>query len=60
MTKGSKADEILTLVFMLLAIAAIASYIYTFSSSDKTIFLVCAGAAVIMRVIQYLLRYFHK
>ncbi|MDY3068560.1 MAG: hypothetical protein SOR57_02635 [Parabacteroides sp.] len=60
MTKGSKADEIMTLVFMVFAIAAIASYIYSFSSPDKTIFLCCAGAAIIMRVVQYLLRFFHK
>ena len=46
MTRGSKADEILTLVFMLLAIAAVVCY---FAVSDKTVFLwsgdrIAAGA----------------
>ena len=34
MTRGSKADEILTLVFMLLAIAAVVCY---FAVSDKAV-----------------------
>ena len=37
MTRGSKADEILTLFFMLLAIAAVVCY---FAVSDKAVFLV--------------------
>ena len=40
MTRGSKADEILTLVFMLLAIAAVVCY---FAVSDKAVFLYCGG-----------------
>ena len=40
MTRGSKADEILTLVFMLLAIAAVVCY---FAVSDKTVFLYCGA-----------------
>ena len=43
MTRGSKADEILTLVFMLLAIAAVVCY---FAVSDKAVFLYCGGAAI--------------
>ena len=54
MKRGSKTDEILTLLFMLLAIAAIVCY---FSMSDKTVFLYCGGAAVLMRIVQYILRY---
>ena len=45
MTRGSKADEILTLFFMLLAIAAV--------------FLYCGGAAIVLRLVQYVLRYIH-
>ena len=54
MTRGSKADEILTLVFMLLAIAAVVCY---FAVSDKTVFLYCGGAAIVLRLVQYVLRY---
>ncbi len=54
MEKGSKADEILTLAFMILAIAAIICF---FAVSNRTIFLICGGAAVVMRIIQYILRF---
>ena len=56
MTRGSKADEILTLVFMLLAIAAVVCY---FAVSDKAVFLYCGGAAIVLRPVQYVLRYIH-
>ncbi|MCD8193726.1 MAG: hypothetical protein LUD74_04100 [Tannerellaceae bacterium] len=54
MEKGSKADEILTLAFMLLAIAAIICY---FAVSNRTVFLICGGAAIVMRIVQYILRF---
>ena len=57
MTRGSKADEILTLVFMLLAIAAVVCY---FAVSDKAVFLYCGGAAIVLRLVQYVLRYIHS
>lgn len=60
MTRDSKVDQIMTLIFMLFAIAAVVSYIYTFSSSDKRVFLICAGVAVLIRIAQYILRFFHK
>lgn len=60
MTRDSKPDQVLTLIFMLFAIAAVVSYIYTFSSSDKSVFLICAGIAVLIRIAQYILRLFHK
>ena len=53
MTRGSKADEILTLVFMLLAIAAVVCYF------AKAVFLYCGGAAIVLRLVQYVLRYIH-
>ena len=53
MTRGSKADEILTLVFMLLAIAAVVCY---FAVSDKAVFLYCGGAAIVLRLVQYVLK----
>ena len=50
MTRGSKADEILTLVFMLLAIAAVVCY---FAVSDKAVFLYCdriAAGAICLKI----------
>ena len=60
MTRDSKLDQVLTLIFMLFAIAAVVSYIYTFSSSDKRAFFICAGIAILIRIAQYILRFFHK
>lgn len=54
--RGSKIDEILTLVFMLLAVAAIVCF---FAVSDRSVFLYCGGAAVVLRLIQYLLRFIY-
>lgn len=53
--RGSKADELLTLIFMILAIAAVICY---FAVSNKMIFMYLAGIAVVIRLVQYALRYF--
>lgn len=55
MTKGSKADEILTLLFMILAVAAIVCF--CLPSVDRQVFLICGGIAVVLRVVQYILRF---
>ena len=54
MKRGSKIDEILTLLFMLLAIAAIVCY---FAVSDRSVFLYCGGAAIVLRLVQYVARF---
>ena len=54
MRKNSKTDEILTLCFMLLAIAAVVCY---FTMSDKSVFMYCGGAAILLRLVQYVLRF---
>ena len=54
MKRNSKADEIFTLCFMLLAIAAVVCY---FAISDKSVFMYCGGAAILLRVVQYILRF---
>lgn len=54
MTRGSKTDSILTILFMVLAIAAVVCY---FAVSDRTVFLYCGGAAICFRLVQYLLRF---
>ena len=55
MMRGSRLDELMTLIFMILAIAAIVCY---FAISNRVIFLGCASAAVIIRIAQYAIRHF--
>jgi hypothetical protein len=55
MMRGSKTDEILSLIFLLLAVAAGVCY---FVASDKTAFWIIGGIAVVFRLIQYALRFF--
>lgn len=54
MRRGSKADEILSLAFMLLAVAAGVCY---FAAGQKVFFIV-GGIAVLMRIAQYIMRFF--
>lgn len=54
MKRNSKTDEILTLCFMLLAISAVVCY---FAVSDKSVFMYCGGAAILLRMVQYILRF---
>lgn len=54
MKRNSKTDEILTFCFMLLAIAAVVCY---FAVSDKSVFMYCGGAAILLRMVQYILRF---
>ena len=54
MKRNSKTDEILTLCFMLLAIAAVVCY---FAVSDKSVFMYCGGAAILLPLVQYVLRF---
>jgi membrane-bound ClpP family serine protease len=55
MIRESKTDEVLTLLFMLLAIAAIICY---FAVTERLVFLILGGFAVVLRLVQYALRYF--
>ncbi|MCK9342424.1 MAG: hypothetical protein M0P33_00760 [Massilibacteroides sp.] len=54
MMRGSRLDEGMTLVFMLLAIAAVVCY---FAIDSRTPFLYCAGIAILVRLAQYFLRF---
>lgn len=56
MNRGSRIDSILTLVFMALAIAAVICY---FTVADRSAFLICGGIAIIMRLVQYAMRFIH-
>lgn len=56
MTRGDKTDQILTILFMTLALTTVISF---FAVSDRTITLYCGGAAILLRMIQYFLRFIH-
>lgn len=47
-------NKVLTILFLLLAAAAVACY---FLIPDKTAFFYCGGAAVCIRLTQYLMRF---
>lgn len=55
MFRGSKADEIITMIFMLFAVLAGGFLLF---SSNRIYFLIFGGIAVGIRVIQYLIRFF--
>jgi hypothetical protein len=55
MKRGSRTDEVMTLLFMLLAVAAGVCY---FAVDNRLVFMSCGGAALVLRVIQYILRFF--
>lgn len=55
MLRGSKADELITIVFMVLAVIAV---ICLFFSGNRIYFLIFGGAAILLRIVQYILRYF--
>jgi hypothetical protein len=56
MMRGSKTDELLSLIFILLAVAAGVCF---FVVTDRMVFLIVGGVAVAFRLIQYALRFFN-
>lgn len=57
MKRGSRLDEVFTLLFMTLAIVAVVCF---FAVDNRTWFLGLGGVAIVMRVVQYVLRYFDR
>jgi hypothetical protein len=55
MMRGSRTDEIFTLLFMVLAIAAVVCF---FAVDNRTVFLILGGISVVIRLVQYALRFF--
>lgn len=55
MKRGSKTDEVLSLIFMLLAVAAGVCF---FVAPGRTAFWIVGGVAVGFRLVQYALRFF--
>lgn len=57
MKRGDKWDELLTVLFMVLAIAAVIVY---FAKPAQPYYWICGGIAIAIRVVQYALRFFSK
>lgn len=57
MMRGSKPDELMTLLFLLLAVGAV---VVAFIFNSRSLFLSIAGIAVVLRLIQYALRFIKK
>lgn len=56
MKRGDRTDELLTLLFMVLAIAA--GILYFTLKDNRLPFLICGSAAILLRIAQYMIRYF--
>lgn len=54
MVRRSKLDTVMTWIFMVLTVAAVICY---FTVTDRTAFLYCGGAAIFIRLVQYLMRF---
>ena len=54
MRRGDRWDELFTLLFMLLAIAA--GILYFTVKGNRQPFMLCGGAAILLRLVQYFLR----
>jgi hypothetical protein len=57
MKRGDKWDELLTVLFMVLAIGAIVLFV---AKGSQPYYLICGGIAIVIRVVQYIARFFHK
>jgi hypothetical protein len=56
MKRGGRLDELLTLLFMILAIGAIVSYFAL--GGNNPAYLVLGGIAVLLRIVHYVMRFF--
>ena len=54
MRRGDRWDELFTLLFMLLAI--VAGILYFTVKGNRLPFMLCGGAAILLRLVQYFLR----
>jgi len=55
MKRGSRLDEVLTLVFMVIAVAAVVCF---FAARHQPYYQICGGIAIVVRIVQYILRFF--
>ncbi|MDR1222922.1 MAG: hypothetical protein LBL07_08615 [Tannerella sp.] len=56
MKRGSRLDELFTLLFMLLFIGVVVSFFVT--EKGNPTYLILGGVAVLLRVAQYIMRFF--
>ncbi|MDR0699944.1 MAG: hypothetical protein LBG28_12150 [Tannerella sp.] len=56
MKRGGRLDELLNLLFMILAIGAIVCYFAL--NGDNPTYLILGGIAVLLRVAHYIMRFF--
>ena len=54
MKRNSRFDELITVLFMLLAIGAVVCY---FAIKDSPAFLILGGLAILVRIAQYIKRF---
>ncbi|WP_176221461.1 hypothetical protein [Massilibacteroides vaginae] len=55
MERGGKTDQLMTIIFMVLAVIAGACLLF---ASNRVYFLSFAGIALLLRITQYALRFF--
>jgi hypothetical protein len=60
MKRGSRLDELLTLLFMVLAIGAIVCFFVlgSYKGSQNSTYLILGGIAIVLRIAQYIMRLF--
>ena len=57
MKRGSRLDELFTLIFMVLAVGAIVCF-FIFWGKQNPAYLILGGIALVLRVAQYIMRLF--
>ena len=57
MKRGDKWDELLSVLFMVLAFAAIVLF---FAKPQQPYYMICGGSALLLRLVHYAIRYFSK
>ena len=57
MKRGDKWDELFTVLFLVLAIAALICF---FAARNQPYYLICGGIAILIRITHYIARFFSK
>jgi len=60
MKRGSPLDELLTVIFMVLAIGGIVCFFVlgSYKGSNNLTYLILGGIAIVLRIVQYIMRMF--
>ena len=57
MKRGDKWDELLSVLFMVLAFVAVVLF---FAKPQQPYYMICGGSALLLRLVHYAIRYFSK